>query len=266
MDKEAMIDAVVARVAEKLAALEQADASREEAKAVGRERQPGLLVISRGLPRQDLLRSERLAEYFYTASAPRKDHPANMDTVQVVVLYDLTVGNMVKLAEGHCDTPYTALAARALLMGKRMYAPREAVELYRYEDTAPAAYYRMLAERLALLEASGLTICPEAELEERILRDHLESGGCRIYARPAAPPAPVTAEPSRPAPEPPAAEEIVVTVTKRALTERDVADAAAKKAAAVRVRSDCILTELAKELAKRQGIRIVRDGGTEARR
>lgn len=89
-----------------------------------------------------------------------------MDNCEVVILYCLSNEVLGKLASGIYDTPYTQLASQAILSGKKVYVPMERIELYRYATTAPAPYYAMLQEKLALLEESGVVICPQEELED----------------------------------------------------------------------------------------------------
>ena len=165
--------------------------------------------------------------------ASLQSEPAELDSYGVVVLTGLTNEALAKLALGLCDTPYTRLAAQAILTGKRVYVPTEEVELYRYASTAPAAYYAMMKERLDLL----LTAACEAAPAE----------------------APAAAEPSAPAPMSAAREEKLVHVTKRVLTERDIRDAAAEKVTCIHVPAKCILTALAKDCAKEHGIRLVQE-------
>lgn len=161
---------------------------------------------------------------------------------EVVVLYQLTNEALGKLACGVCDTPYTKLASQAVLMGKRVYVPTEEVELYRYASTAPAAYYAMMREKLDLLANSGVVICAQSSLERAIVSGSAGS----------APACPVLeARTERPDKE--------LRLTKRLLSERDVASASAEHFTCIRLPAKCIITALAQECARERGICLVRD-------
>ena len=186
-----------------------------------------------------MLKCEKLKARFRVDCASLQSEPAELDSYGVVVLTGLTNEALAKLALGLCDTPYTRLAAQAILTGKRVYVPTEEVELYRYASTAPAAYYAMMKERLDLLLTSGVVVCSKHNLEGLLL------GGAACEAAPAEGSA--------------AREEKLVHVTKRVLTERDIRDAAAEKVTCIHVPAKCILTALAKDCAKEHGIRLVQE-------
>ena len=233
--EQTLLNEIVARVAAKLAEAEGGEAASA---AASRDDREGLLLLSQEMNDtcRAMLKCEKLKARFRVDCASLQSEPAELDSYGVVVLTGLTNEALAKLALGLCDTPYTRLAAQAILTGKRVYVPTEEVELYRYASTAPAAYYAMMKERLDLLLASGVVVCSKHNLE-----------------------GPAAAEPSAPAPMPAAREEKLVHVTKRVLTERDIRDAAAEKVTCIHVPAKCILTALAKDCAKEHGIRLVQE-------
>ena len=237
--EQTLLNEIVARVAAKLAEAEGGEAASA---AASRDDREGLLLLSQEM--NDTCRA-------MLKCASLQSEPAELDSYGVVVLTGLTNEALAKLALGLCDTPYTRLAAQAILAGKRVYIPTEEVELYRYASTAPAAYYAMMKERLDLLLTSGVVVCSKHNLEGLLL------GGAACEAAPAE--APAAAEPSAPAPMSAAREEKLVHVTKRVLTERDIRDAAAEKVTCIHVPAKCILTALAKDCAKEHGIRLVQE-------
>ena len=240
----------LADVAAKLAEAEGGEAAPA---AADRDDREGLLLLSQEMNDtcRAMLKCEKLKARFRVDCASLQSEPAELDSYGVVVLTGLTNEALAKLALGLCDTPYTRLAAQAILTGKRVYVPTEEVELYRYASTAPAAYYAMMKERLDLLLTSGVVVCSKHNLEGLLL------GGAACEAAPAE--APAAAEPSAPAPMSAAREEKLVHVTKRVLTERDIRDAAAEKVTCIHVPAKCILTALAKDCAKEHGIRLVQE-------
>ena len=235
--EQTLLNEIVARVAAKLAEAEGGEAAPA---AADRDDREGLLLLSQEMNDtcRAMLKCEKLKARFRVDCASLQSEPAELDSYGVVVLTGLTNEALAKLALGLCDTPYTRLAAQAILTGKRVYVPTEEVELYRYASTAPAAYYAMMKERLDLLLASGVVVCSKHNLEGLLLG---------------------AAEPSAPAPMPAAREEKLVHVTKRVLTERDIRDAAAEKVTCIHVPAKCILTALAKDCAKEHGIRLVQE-------
>lgn len=242
MDLTALIDQITTRVLEKVAEVENAPS------ACADEGKPCLLVLTaqHGEHCHQMLESQRLRERYATECALLQEYQCDMERYDAVILYGLTVEALTKIAGGVCDTPFTALAAKALLLGKRIYIPTEEVELYRYASTAPRPYYTMLEEKLKLLAASGVVICAQANLEDAILG-----------AAPAPVPAPVSA------PAAPAAascrENRERRLTKKVITERDLILAGDEKITRVVIGGKAIMTDLARDLAKVRGIEIVRE-------
>ena len=160
---------------------------------------------------------------------------ADLDGACCVVLYDLTLENMSKLACGCADSPYTALAARALLGGMPVYAVREGIELLACGQQQ-GAYYNVLRGNLSKLEKCGVTIVAEADLEKAALG---------------------AIEPNAPAGSKGCAA-AVFEVQKKILSENDVKQAHANGACEIVIGAKTIITSLASELAIKRSIRITR--------
>lgn len=243
---QTLVDEIVRRVSKKLAeAGTQCTAARDSAANGGK---PKLLILTQehGTLCHRILESERLAERYATTCALTEGYqcdPAEFDTV---ILFNLTNEVLAKIASGLCDTPYTRLASQALLLGKRIFVPKEEVELCRYASTAPAAYYAMLEGKLKILTASGVTVCPADELESAILNEPATDTAqvCGCAADSAAKKAP------------PAKEQ---KCSKKVITERDIYNLKEKNVTRVLIGEKTIVTDLAKDLAKTRGIEIVRE-------
>ncbi|MBP8853801.1 MAG: hypothetical protein KBG51_01690, partial [Flavonifractor sp.] len=166
--EQTLLNEIVARVAAKLAEAEGGEAASA---AASRDDREGLLLLSQEMNDtcRAMLKCEKLKARFRVDCASLQSEPAELDSYGVVVLTGLTNEALAKLALGLCDTPYTRLAAQAILTGKRVYVPTEEVELYRYASTAPAAYYAMMKERLDLLLTSGVVVCSKLNLEGLLL-------------------------------------------------------------------------------------------------
>lgn len=248
MDFNALVDEIVARVAAKMEAAEDACCPCTEA-ADGK---PGLLILTQehGNVCHSMLDSKRLQEYYRTDCALVKDYQCEITDYEAVILFDLTVDALTRLADGVCDTPFTALAQQAILHGKKIFVPQEAVELFQYAETVPSAYYQMLLDKLTLLKESGVIICPAAGLEDAIL-----SGEVKTACAPAA------AEPPKQAAPAPEAKKAgrEETISKRIITERDIAAVYDRDLTAVHVGERSILTDLAREYAAARGVAIVKE-------
>lgn len=236
MDHNAIVDEILRRVAEKISEAEGCCAGK-----------PGLLILTQdhGTDCHATLESEALKAGYRTDCALMHHYEVDLDDYAAVVLFNLSCDAMAALASGACDTAYTRLASKAILSGKKVYVPTEEVELYQYKETAPAAYYNMMQQKLDLLVASGVVICARAGLEQVIL------GSETPAPVPAA--APVSAAPAA------CCEAKEVRIDKRVLTEKDLIEANMGGVTKVYIGEKTIITALAKDAAKDRGMTIVRE-------
>jgi ethanolamine utilization protein len=252
MDRNELVDEIVKRVAEKLAECGCESTCECGCTASCDDGRPGLLILTpdHGEECHAMLESEAIKAKYRTDCALLKEYNVNLDDYEAVVLFCLSNENLGKLASGVCDTPYTKLASKAILSGKKVYAPTEKVELYRYATTAPAPYYAVLKAKLDLLEKSGVIIRPLAELQ-----------GCILGNVPAAEPCTCTCEEITPAsaPAPAVREEKEYRLRKRVITERDVSEASTAKATSIIIPANSIVTDLAKDFARTRDIALVRE-------
>lgn len=250
MDHNAIVEEILRRVAEKIS---EAEGSRAPCADSGGK--PGLLILTQdhGAVCHATLESEALKARYRTDCALMHHYDVELDDYEAVVLFNLSCDAMAALASGACDSAYTRLASKAILSGKKVYVPTEEVELYQYRETAPAAYYNMMQQKLDLLVASGVVICAQASLEQVIL------GSASPVPAAAAPVC--AAAPAEPAPAPAAAccEERAARVNKRVLTEKDLIEANMSGVTEVHIGGKTIVTALAKDAAKDRGMTIVRD-------
>lgn len=241
MDFSVLVDEIVKRVAEKL---ETADGvpggASQDAGA-----KPRLLVLTQEHDTicHEMLEHPRLTTLYRLDCAKLAEYACEVQDYEAVIAFDLTVDAMARLAGGVCDTPFTALAQRAILLGKKIFVPEEAVELLAMHKTVPSAYYQMLLEKLTLLKASGMVVCPGAALVDAIL-----SGETAAACTPACAPCTPAAAPGR-----------AVAVCKKVITERDIAAVYGRDVGAVHVGRKSIVTDLAREYAAARGVLIVRD-------
>ena len=250
MDHNAIVEEILRRVAEKISEAEGSCAPCADSGG-----KPGLLILTQdhGTVCHATLESETLKARYRTDCALMRHYDVELDDYEAVVLFNLSCDAMAALASGACDSAYTRLASKAILSGKKVYVPTEEVELYQYRETAPAAYYNMMQQKLDLLVASGVVICAQASLEQVILGSASPVPAAAAPVRAAAP-----AEPA-PAPAAACCEERAVRVNKRVLTEKDLIEANMSGVTEVHIGGKTIVTALAKDAAKDRGMTIVRD-------
>ena len=162
MDHNGIVEEILRRVAEKISEAEGSCAPCADSGG-----KPGLLILTQdhGAVCHATLESEALKARYRTDCALMHHYDVELDDYEAVVLFNLSCDAMAALASGACDSAYTRLASKAILSGKKVYVPTEEVELYQYRETAPAAYYNMMQQKLDLLVASGVVFCVPASLE-----------------------------------------------------------------------------------------------------
>lgn len=256
MDFNALVDEIVKRVAQKIEADTQETPAVQEPALCSK---PGLLILTQehGTICHTVLESEQLLEYYRTDCALLKEYQVEIGDYEAVILFDLTNDVLARLASGLCDTPFTALAQKAILRGKKIFVPQEAVELFRYAETAPSAYYQMMLEKLRLLQQCGIMICPSDTLEDAILSGEVSAPVVQppVVQPPVSPAVPET--PCCPAPSKSAGCE--VTISKRVITERDLSLVYDRTVCAVHIGAKSILTDLARDYAQAREVAIIRD-------
>lgn len=247
MELDAMISEICRKVQERVAELE-----KEEASAVSSEdNRPALLILAEdhGMRCHPVLESKKLAECYRVECALLKED-CDVASYEGVIAFTLTNEALGKIANGIFDTDYTRRFGTALLLGKRIFIAEEEVELYRYKDTAPAGYYSRLEENLKFLQQNGVTIVPLDQLEAVVLGENVSE---ETEAAPKKEES--TGEKEQPV------SGATLRLEKRIITERDVISAREGKAACILVGKKAILSDLAKEYAKKYGISIARDEG-----
>lgn len=252
MELDAMISEICRKVQERVAELEKEEASAEPAAVPSEDNRPALLILAEdhGMRCHPVLESKKLAECYRVECALLKEEDCDVASYEGVIAFTLTNEALGKIANGIFDTDYTRRFGAALLLGKRIFIAEEEVELYRYRDTAPAGYYSRLEENLKFLQQNGVTIVPLDQLEAVVLGENVPE---ETEAAP-------KKEESTGEKEQPVSGS-TLRLEKRIITERDVISAREGKAACILVGKKAILSDLAKEYAKKYGISIARDEG-----
>lgn len=187
-----------------------------------------------------------------------QNYEVNVDDYDSIVLYNMTNSNLFKIANGCTDNKFLALAAEAILKGKRVIMVKEEVEILKYEETAPKALYNNIYKNLQILLDSGVQVIAAEDVKDAI---------CEGAEAPEAPAEPVREEvkaaqaapASAPVAAAPKAEsnDSVLVLTKRVITERDIREAAAKHYKKVQLPEKPVITYLAKDTAFELGIELI---------
>ncbi|MGI6181294.1 MAG: hypothetical protein ACOYIE_04375 [Agathobaculum sp.] len=230
MERAELIEEIVRRVAARLSAMDETEPQAQK---------QGLLLLTQthGTECPCALESEAVRTKWRVDCALQHEYQVNLDDYEAVVISGLDCGALDRIASGTWSCDYTRLATQAILMGKRIYILAEEVELYRYRESAPTVYYKMMQQKLDFLQAAGAVLCTRTDLEQLLTEG--------------------TAAPKKQTPAAetcPAAEK---KLSKRVLTERDLFDAEKQGAHCIRVSRGCIITALAKDTAAAHGISIV---------
>lgn len=186
-----------------------------------------------------------------------QNYEVSVDDYDSIVLYNMTNSNLFKIANGCTDNKFLALAAEAILKGKRVIMVKEEVEILKYAETAPKALYNNIYKNLQILLDSGVeltaaedvkdAICEGADAPAEPVREEVTA----VEAAPAPAPAPAAAAPKA------ESDDSVLVLTKRVITERDIREAAAKHYKKVQLPEKPVITYLAKDTAFELGIELI---------
>ena len=181
-----------------------------------------------------------------------QNYEVNVDDYDVVVVRSMTNSNLFKIANGCTDNKFLALAAEAILKGKRVIMVKECVEILKYAETAPKALYNNIYKNLQILLDSGVELVEEENVKTAL------TDGIEVPAEVPATPAPAAVKEEAPAPAPKAeSADSVLVLTKRVVTERDIKEAAAKHYKKIQLPEKPVITYLAKDTAYELGIELL---------
>lgn len=250
MDKSETMRQVAICVAQKLSESGEKVTVDQVLQAMGIQEEtalPGLMILTKehGYTCHKLYESSMIRTKYQISCALEQEYQVEWDGIEVLVLFQLTIEDMCKIASGMTDTPYTKLVAKALLTGKKIYVPREEVELYQYPAGGLGSYQCMLQAKLTNLVSFGLKICPMDQLEKIIL-----GGAILEQSNEAAECACENVDEEK-------VPEEVRTFEKRVITERDIIEANCDKVKVIRITKKNILTPLAKDTASKRNIRLI---------
>ncbi|WP_312648716.1 hypothetical protein [Aminipila sp.] len=245
MDFNELVSQIAVKVAEKISVME----NHPEIQLPPYEeisQKPKLLILSEdhGTACHDLWENQRLSHKFDITCALTNEYQCDMQQFDVVVMRYLSIKSLGKIAEGIADTPFTELAIKAVLLGKRIFVPSEEVEVFQYRETAPKLYYGMMIQKIELLKNAGICFCSLEQLEQVILNHEgpLEKkNSCPIEEKQSD----IAVEASK---------KEAISLTKRVITERDIHNICEQNTELIYVTEKTIITDLAREYAEQRGI------------
>lgn len=175
-----------------------------------------------------------------------QNYEVNVDDYDSIILFNMTNSNLFKIANGCTDNKFLALAAEAILKGKRVLLVKEDVEILKYEGTKAQALYNNIYKNLQILLDSGV---------ELVKYDDVKNAICDCETT-------VEEKPEVKAETPVAAtvaagNDSVLVLEKRVITERDIKAAAAKHYTKIQLPEKPVITYLAKDTAKELGIELI---------
>lgn len=173
---------------------------------------------------KDFLESEKMKDRFDMVCAMSADYSCCLEGSAGIAVFGLSNADVARLESGICDTPYTALISKALVLGVPVFSVREETEILACGCQSP--YARMYLAKLRALEGLGMTLCGFDELEDRLCgaAEGLPQCGAKYVCQ------------------------------NRVVTERDVIAARDAGARTVETLQKPIITDLARERAKKHGI------------
>jgi len=242
VDKDALINEICKRVKERLDTFQNSEDDTQKPKIL-------VLTEEHGTICHEVLECPVLGAYYQMECALLQEYQCDMDAYEAVIAFTMSNESLGKIANGIFDGGYTRLFGKALLSGKKIYLLREEVELYKYREQAPVAYYQRLLTNLKLLQDSGVVIAPQKELQSIIL-----TGAPVKVTKSKAPVCEATVS----------GKELIIT--KHVITEKDITTAHTERAEKIVVNKKAILTDLAREYAHKRNIAIERREISSARR
>ncbi|MFV0518041.1 MAG: hypothetical protein ACK5MV_11655 [Aminipila sp.] len=253
MELNDLINQIAVRVAEKISAIE------EKGIESGDDSRPKLLILSEchSNPCHDLMSCPKINESYNVLCALSQEYSCQLDTVDTVVIRSLSLSALTKIAQGIADTPFTEMAVKAILLGKKIFIPIEETEIYSYRETAPKLYYGMMMRYIEQLKNAGVYFCNINSLSDDIcskqclLESNCHNGHEGVFDEKSNQ---VIAEPHINESSFCEDSKVSVTINKRVITERDIRIAYEEKAQIVCIKNGTIITDLAKEYAGQRGI------------
>ncbi len=248
MDKNQLVEEILTRVAAKLTELGSSTSSSNQRKVL-------ILTEHHDTKCHELLENKGLQECCRLDCAFLKEYNIKIEDYDTVVIYQLSVDAMTKLAGGSSDSPFLSLASQAILLGKQVLLVEDEIELYRYRKTAPEAYYSMLEEKLNQLRTYGVLFCQSEDLK-KVLSEPSRCSGC----------IPVEAGYERectPENFNQAGGKQKLRIDKKVITESDIRKLAGESISCIVINKNAILTDLAKECLHNKKIDMERETSVE---
>ena len=201
-----------------------------------------VLIISKDLNQccPELLNNKNLIESCDVNSVDCNTQQVNLEGYAKVLICDLDNDSLSKLTSGIFDNPYLKLIGSCIMQGKNIAIVEDDIEFLKYQDTAPKAFLAMFNHKLDTLREWGLEVRSLDDLTVSLCShddpDDLEKKEVKMQ----------TARKHNSG----------SVVTKKALTEADVINANFKHQDEILVSENTIVTEVAEDYARKNGITI----------
>lgn len=221
MDIDKIVAEVLKRIEERTGSVntEISDDTREKVLIISREGSQGHYLSEK----MNTLQSDYIADY--------AEGDCLKDGYRLVIIEDLDDSGLSKIASGIFDEPYLKAVNKAILEGREIFLNRDSLEIFKYRDSAPAAFFSFYQEKLEILKRWGIkTLSADGIVENLKARTGRNSQSREVYGK---------------------------NLMKRVVTDRDIRETLEEGQKTITVLPSTIITDIAKETALKKGIDIV---------
>ncbi|QHI72618.1 hypothetical protein [Aminipila terrae] len=248
MELDELVNRITAKVAEKISEMEnKSEINFPDCEILNPK--PKLLILSEKHETacHEIWENKAINDKFEIVCALNSEYQCNIQQFDVILLRNLSIKSVGQISQGMGETPFTEMVIKSILLGKKIIAVNEEVEVFQYRETAPKLYYGMMMQKIELLKNAGICFCSVGQLEQAILDNPCiqEKKSCCS-----------TEEKTENAVCQPCKKE-AVTLAKRVITERDIHSVYEQHLDVIYVTERAIITDLAREYAEQRGISLV---------
>ncbi len=253
MDFNELVDEILIRVSEHLKKVNFNDSDEKQ--------KTKLLVIGDKYDSTKMLTESKILRNYQIEYAHEVQYKCDLNQYVAIIVSDLSIEFLSKLAHGIADTPSLCLALKALLIGKKIIIPRDVIELYTYKESAPPIFYQMMCEKIDLLINSGVSFFSSQELEKNFLNESNYLDGSQDKFKETTMQQ-VGLNKDEMKQQVAKKTDTFTCIDKKIITEGDIRNLFAQGVKKISINQKAILTDLAKDYIHNKRIELVRGSNT----
>jgi ethanolamine utilization protein len=224
----------------------------------GKENKPKILVISKDLNEgtSEIKNNQKLNSCFNVDGFDMSGQQVDLESYNKVVIADLDNESLSKLTLGIFDNPYLKLIGSCIMQGKDISIVEDDIEFLKYRDTAPKSFLQMFEHKLNTLKDWGMDVRSLDDLvvtlcanPDKLCSASVGGGADNAVKR-------QEISESRTEDKTETNDNSGDVFMRRVLSETDVIGAKMDSRKEIRISSRTIVTEVAKECAHKNGIKI----------